>query len=234
MSTESSQKWLERNRPPRVQISYDVETGGASAKRELPMVVGILADLGASAEPMAKRRFIEIDRDNFDQVMKTIAPSLQVKGIDGLSGTVTFEKLEHFEPDHLVRHVQGLDALFEQRQQLRDLMAKIDGNDKLHKQLAEAVRQDPKFASWGVKLAESPATPAARPALAALQPAGIAALAPDALAAYSDEELGGLTAPQLAALTQPQAEALAARKPFTREQIATLAAELQAVLQPKD
>jgi type VI secretion system protein ImpB len=153
MSTESSQKWLERNRPPRVQISYDVETGGASAKRELPMVVGILADLGATADPMPKRRFIEIDRDNFDQLMKTIAPAMDIKGIEGLSGSVTFEKLEHFEPDHLVQHVKGLDELFAQRQQLRDLMAKIDGNDRLHRRLAEAVQEDPTFASWGVKLA---------------------------------------------------------------------------------
>jgi type VI secretion system protein ImpB len=231
MSTESSQKWLERNRPPRVQISYDVETGGASAKRELPMVVGILADLGASTEPMPKRRFIEIDRDNFDQVMKTIAPSLQIKGIEGLSGSVTFEKLDHFEPDHLVKHVKGLDELFEQRQQLRDLMAKIDSNDRLHKRLAEAVKEDPKFAAWGVKLEE--AAPA-RAALASLQPAAVAALAPAALAAYTDAELGALSAEQLAAVTLAQAVALKERKVFTQAQIATLADELKAVLQPKD
>jgi type VI secretion system protein ImpB len=164
MSTESSQKWLERNRPPRVQISYDVETGGASAKRELPMVVGILADLGAAGDTMAKRRFIEVDRDNFDQVMKTIAPTLDIKGIDGLSGSVTFEKLEHFEPDHLVKHVKGMDELFAQRQQLRDLMAKIDGNDRLHQRLADALKEDPTFASWGVKLADKAAAqPEAKP-----------------------------------------------------------------------
>lgn len=231
MSTESSQKWLERNRPPRVQISYDVETGGASAKRELPMVVGIVADLGAAAEPMAKRRFIEIDRDNFNQVMKTIAPTLEVKGVAGLSGSVTFESLEHFEPDHLVQHVKGLDELFQQRQQLRDLMAKIDGNDRLHKRLADAVREDPNFASWGVKLAEAPA---GRTALDKLTPEQLGALAPADLAAYTDEELGGISAAQLAVLTQAQAEALKDRKPFTKEQIASLAAELQALLQPKD
>jgi type VI secretion system protein ImpB len=232
MSTESSQKWLERNRPPRVQISYDVETGGASAKRELPMVVGILADLGAASDPLPKRRFIEIDRDNFDQVMKTIAPTLQIKGIDGLSGSVTFEKLDHFEPDYLVKHVKGLDELFSQRQQLRDLMAKIDGNDRLHRRLAEAVKEDPTFATWGVKLGEP--APASRPALAKLQPADVAALAPAALAAYSDEELGAMTAEQLAALTAAQAEALKERKLFSKDQIAPLADALKAVLQPKD
>jgi type VI secretion system protein ImpB len=231
MSSESSQKWLERNRPPRVQISYDVETGGANAKRELPMVVGILADLGGESGPMPKRRFIEIDRDNFDQVMKTIAPSMQINGIEGLSGSVTFEKLEHFEPDHLVQHVKGLGELFEQRQQLRDLMAKIDGNDRLHQHLAAAVQEDPKFSTWGVKLTEL-APP--RAAMARLSAADIAALAPEALAAYTDDELGTMSAEQLAVLTQPQAEALKGRKPFTQEQIAPLADELKAVLQPKD
>ena len=215
MSSESSQKWLERNRPPRVQISYDVETGGASAKRELPMVVGILADLGATDEPVPKRRFIEIDRDNFDQVMKTISPSMQIKGIAGLSGKVGFEKLEHFEPDHLVRHVTGLSELFEQRQQLRDLMAKIDGNDRLHKSLADAVTKDKTFADWGVKLGEAPA----RAPLATLSAADLGALAPDALAAYGDE-LGTLSAEQRAGLTPAQIE--------------SLPAELRALLQPKD
>lgn len=203
MSSESSQKWLERNRPPRVQISYDVETGGASAKRELPMVVGILADLGATEDPVPKRRFIEIDRDNFDQVMKTISPSMQIKGIPGLSGAVGFEKLEHFEPDHLVQHVSGLSELFEQRQQLRDLMAKIDGNDRLHKTLADAVAKDKTFAEWGVKLGEAPT----RPPLAKLSAAELGALAPDALAAYG-EELGTLSAEQLGGLTPAQIEAL--------------------------
>jgi type VI secretion system protein ImpB len=220
MSSESSQKWLERNRPPRVQISYDVETGGASAKRELPMVVGILADLGATAEPVPRRRFIEIDRDNFDQVMKTIAPSMQIKGIPGLSGTVGFEKLEHFEPDHLVQHVSGLSELFQQRQQLRDLMAKIDGNDRLHKSLADAVAKDKTFAEWGVKLGEAPApAPLERPALATLSADDLGALAPDALAAYGDE---------LASLTEAQ------RAGLTAAQIEALPAELRALLQPKN
>ena len=218
MSSESSQKWLERNRPPRVQISYDVETGGASAKRELPMVVGILADLGANDEPVPKRRFIEIDRDNFDQVMKTISPSMQIKGISGLCGKVGFKKLEHFEPDYLVQHVTGLNELFEQRQQLRDLMAKIDGNDRLHKNLADAVTKDKTFAEWGVKLGDGAVAPAGA-ALATLTAAELGALAPEALAAYG-EALGTLSTEQRAGLTPAQIEALPA--------------ELRALLQPKD
>jgi type VI secretion system protein ImpB len=85
---------------------------------------------------------------------------MAIKGIDGLSGDIAFEKLEHFEPDYLVEHVKGLDDLFKQRKELRDLMAKIDGNDKLHKTLSDAIKTDPKFASWGVKLEEGGATPA--------------------------------------------------------------------------
>jgi type VI secretion system protein ImpB len=231
MSTESSQKWFERNRPPRVQISYDVETGGASTKRELPMVVGILADLGGTPGPLAKRRFIEIDRDNFDKVMKKIGPNMDIKGIDGLSGNIAFEKLEHFGPDHLVKHVTGLADLFKQRQELRDLMAKIDGNTKLHNTLADAMKTEPTFATWGVQL---PAGGAARPALGTLAADAVGALTAEAFAQYNDDELGALRAEQLAKVSKPQLEALKERKPFTKEQIGALSADLQNLLQPKD
>lgn len=233
MSTESSQKWLERNRPPRVQISYDVETGGASAKRELPMVVGIVADLGAADEPISKRRFIEIDRDNFNQVMKTIAPTLSITGVSGLSGTVAFESLEHFEPDHLVQHVDGLKELFQQRQQLRDLMAKIDGNDRLHQTLLDAVAHDKTFATWGVELKAKEGA-AERKKLTTLTADQVKALAPAELAAYSDAELGALSSEQLGALTQAQVEHLKERTPFTATQIGALASDLQPLLKPKE
>src|SRR6185436_14935479 len=88
MSDDSTQHWIGRNRPPRVQITYDLETGGADTKKELPLVVGILADLAgpdAAKDPerLAKlktRKFIEIDRDNFHDVLKSIGPRLTVKG----------------------------------------------------------------------------------------------------------------------------------------------------------
>jgi len=234
MSTESSQKWFERNRPPRVQISYDVETGGASVKRELPMVVGILADLGTETEPLPKRRFIELDRDNFDKVMQQIKPTLEIKGVSGLSGSVSFEKLEHFEPDHLVKNVAGLRELFQQRQELRDLMAKIDGNDKLHNALAEAIKEDDKFAKWGVKLGEPKEEAAGGAGVSKLSASDIAALAPDKFAASSDEELAKMSAEQLAAVTLEQVKALKERRPFTAAQIGSLGAELQALLKPQE
>lgn len=142
MHTPSKQKWLETNRPPRVQISYDVETSGAIEKKELPLVVGILADLAGTAAvaPLDERRFVEIDRDSFDQVMAKIGPELDVARLTKvgavpagvtLSGTIRFSKLEHFEPEYIVSQVKDLKDLFDIRCDLRDLMAKLDGNAKL-------------------------------------------------------------------------------------------------------
>ncbi len=227
MSSESSQKWLERNRPPRVQISYEVETGGASKKRELPMVVGILADLGGKAGGFVERRFIDIDRDNFDKVMKKTAPTLTIKGIEGLSGDVTFEKLEDFEPDQLVLKVEGLKDLFKQRAALRDLMAKIDGNVLLGTTLSEAVKDNETIARWGVKVDDTPAPE--KKALATLDAAAIKALPAETFAAYTDAELGALTVAQLEGVTEEQAKALQERKPFSADQIAALPTELQAL-----
>ncbi|SHH10174.1 type VI secretion system contractile sheath small subunit [Massilia sp. CF038] len=145
MHTPSKQKWLERNRPPRVQISYDVETAGAIEKKELPLVVGIFADLSGMPEtvvPIHERRFVEIDRDNFDQVLAKIGPRLDVarlrmRPVEGveLGGTISFNKIDDFEPEHIVRSIAGLSELFDTRNELRDLMAKLDGNAKLEGRL---------------------------------------------------------------------------------------------------
>jgi len=152
MHTPSKQKWLERNRAPRVQISYDVETSGAIEKRELPLVVGILADLSGmpeSVQPMGERRFVEIDRDNFDAVMAKIGPRLDVAGLSmnpvagiELGGAITFKKIDDFDPEHIVKSVPGLNELFETRNELRDLMAKLDGNAKLEGRLSEIFVDD--------------------------------------------------------------------------------------------
>jgi type VI secretion system protein ImpB len=145
MHTPSKQKWLERNRPPRVQISYDVETAGAIEKKELPLVVGIFADLSGMPEtvvPIHERRFVEIDRDNFDKVLAKIGPRLEVSGLKmnpvqgvELGGTIAFNKIDDFEPEHIVTSIPGLSELFETRNELRDLMAKLDGNAKLEGRL---------------------------------------------------------------------------------------------------
>ena len=139
--SDSLQKWVGRNRPPRVQITYDVELGGAIEKKELPMVVGLLADLsGQPAVPLPKlkdRRLVEIDRDNLNQVMDNISPRMDLsvpdtmKGEGNLKVELNFKNFDDFHPEAIVKQVPRLAKLLEARQQLRDLLAKLDGNDEL-------------------------------------------------------------------------------------------------------
>lgn len=139
--SDSLQKWVGRNRPPRVQITYDVEIGDAIEKKELPLVVGLMADLsGQPATPLPKlkeRRFIEIDRDNFNEVMGKISPRLDLSVPDTLKGEgnlkieLGFKEFEDFHPESLITQVPRLAKLLEARQQLRDLLGKLDGNDEL-------------------------------------------------------------------------------------------------------
>src|SRR5476649_476902 len=120
MQKESKQKWLGRNRPPRVQISYDVEIGDAVEKKELPLVVGVMAGLSGTPKEalpaLALRRFIEIDRDNFNEVMARFAPRLEVGGLSRanktgipLSGELYFNKIDDFDPDNIVKAVYAPD-----------------------------------------------------------------------------------------------------------------------------
>ena len=140
--SESTQKKLLRIRPPRVQITYDVETGGAIEKKELPLVVGILADLAGKQEnplpPMKARKFVEIDRDNFNDVMASITPRVtfqvtnQLKDDDSkLNVELRFRKIDDLRPEAIVQQVEPLRKLFEARQRLNDLLGKLDGNDDL-------------------------------------------------------------------------------------------------------
>jgi len=148
--SNSLQKWVGRNRPPRVQITYDVEIGDAVEKRELPLVVGMLADLsGQPATPLPKlkeRRFVEIDRDNFDEIMGKIAPRLDLsvpdtmKGEGNLKVELKFNQFSDFHPESIVRQVPRLAKLLEARQQLRDLLGKLDGNDELDSILERIVQ----------------------------------------------------------------------------------------------
>ncbi len=147
---ESTQHKLDRIRPPRVQITYDVEIGGAIEKRELPLVVGILADLSGKPDaPLPKlgeRRFVEVDRDNFNNVLASISPraAIQVDNTIGGDGSklnveLRFRHIDDFDPVSIVRQVKPLCRLFEARQRLRDLLTKLDGNDDLDKLLQEVV-----------------------------------------------------------------------------------------------
>lgn len=147
---DSLQKWVGRNRPPRVQITYDVEIGDAVEKKELPLVVGILADLsGHPATPLPKmkeRRLVEIDRDNFNEIMGKISPRLDLSVPDTMKGEgnikveLNFKAFDDFHPEAIVKQVPRLAKLLEARQQLRDLLAKLDGNDELDSLLKDILQ----------------------------------------------------------------------------------------------
>lgn len=147
--SESTQKKLLRIRPPRVKITYDVETGGAIEKKELPLIVGIMADLAGKSEkqvPIKGRKFVEIDRDNFDKVMSSLEPRLAFPIDDKLKGNgdkinteLRFKSLEDFKPGKLVDQIKPLQQLKEARARLNDLLAKLDGNDDLDAQLKAIV-----------------------------------------------------------------------------------------------
>ena len=148
----SIQKKLGRVRPPRVHITYDVETGGAIEKKEIPFVVGILADLSAQlAKPLPnlkERKFIEIDRDNFDQVMARQEPRLAFKVDNKLTSEggrmgveLKFKQLADFEPQNVARQVEPLHRLLDLRTKLANLRSSISGNDKLEELLQKAIAE---------------------------------------------------------------------------------------------
>ncbi|WP_051330245.1 type VI secretion system contractile sheath small subunit [Niveispirillum irakense] len=149
---DSTQQKLGRVRPPRVQITYDVETGGAIEKKELPFIVGIMADLsGKPAEalaPVKDRKFVEIDRDNFNDVLASAAPRLAlrvpnrlVKDSDEQLGIeLNFTHMDDFSPVEVMEQVPALKALMDARKRLRDLLTKLDGNDELDSLLSQVVR----------------------------------------------------------------------------------------------
>lgn len=137
---ESTQHKLDRIRPPRVQITYDVETRGSFVKMELPFVVGILADLSGNVPdpnpvPLRDRKYVEIDRDNFNDIMKSIGPKAQVNG-DGK--TLAFEKIDDFSPIEVLKRLE-LHERFVKRTRLSDVVAKLDGNVKLQQRFIEVL-----------------------------------------------------------------------------------------------
>src|SRR5215471_525882 len=153
MPKESPQKKIGRVRPPRVQITYDVETGGAIEKKELPFVVGVLADLaGQPDKPLLTvkdRKFVEIDRDNFDKVLAKTEPRLAFKVDNKLSNDDTkigvelrFSSMEDFEPQNVVEQVEPLRKLMELRRKLANLRSSLYGNDKLDKMLQQILNDD--------------------------------------------------------------------------------------------
>ncbi|MDR1424126.1 MAG: type VI secretion system contractile sheath small subunit [Azoarcus sp.] len=157
---KNTQQKLSRVRPPRVHITYDVEIGDAIQNKELPFVLGVLGDYsGQPKKPLPKlkeRKFVQIDRDNFDDVLKGMAPRLAMK-VDNrltdddtrLSVELEFNRLEDFEPQNVVTQVAPLRKLFEARQKLSDLRNKMIGNDELENRLDEIVRDTEKLRQIG-------------------------------------------------------------------------------------
>ena len=137
MAKASSQKFIARNRAPRVQIEYDVELYGAEKKIQLPFVMGVLADLsGKQTEPLpqvADRKFLEIDVDNFDSRMKAMKPRAAFQVPNTLTGDgninveLTFESMDDFSPAAIARKVDSLNKLLEARKQLANLITYMDG-----------------------------------------------------------------------------------------------------------
>jgi len=163
---ESTQHKLDRVRPPRVQITYDVETAGSIVKTELPFVVGIMANLSGQPEeplePLRKRKYVAIDRDNFNDIMKSVRPRLSLRvanklargeatgeaggeangegGGEQLSAVFTFEHLDDFNPINVLKKIEPLARLYEARTRLADLLTKLDGNDALGALLQDVVK----------------------------------------------------------------------------------------------
>ncbi len=161
----SSQKFIARNRAPRVQIEYDVEVYGAQKKVQLPFVMGVMADLsGKPAEPLAAvadRKFLEVDVDNFDSRLKAMKPRVAFRvpntltGEGELSVDLSFESMDDFSPAAVACKVDSLNRLLQARQQLSNLMSYMDGKTGAEELIAQALN-DPSL------LQSDAASPAAK------------------------------------------------------------------------
>ena len=152
MGRDSTQHKLDRVRSPRVQITYDVEVGGASELKELPFVVGVLGDFtGQPEQPLPKlkdRKFVEVNPDNFDTVLEGMKPHLNFAVENKLSEEpdapnlkvdLHFKSMDDFEPENVARQVKPLKELLDLRTRLSDLRGSLQGNDKLEEALLDAV-----------------------------------------------------------------------------------------------
>src|ERR1700759_493356 len=167
MAKASSQKFIARNRAPRVQIKYDVETYGSEKKVQLPFVVGVMADLsGKPAEPLpavADRKMLEIDVDNFDARMKSMKPRVAfmvpntLTGEGNLAVDITFESMDDFSPAAVAKKVDALAKLLEARTQLSNLLTYMDGKSGAEALITRALN-DPSLLQ-GIASAQPTSTP---------------------------------------------------------------------------
>ena len=155
---ESTQKRLERVRPPRVQLSYDVEIGDAIESKELPFVVGVVGDFTGEQDPdkplpkLKERKFVKVDTENFDDVMKGMAPKATYRVKNTLTPEggefgvmLRFNSLDDFSPEAVVQQVEPLRQLLQARSKLSDLRNKMAGNDKLEEVLSDVLRSTEKL-----------------------------------------------------------------------------------------
>ena len=155
---ESIQKKLQKVRPPRVQMTYDVEIGDAIEQKELPFVVGVAGDFSGKSEVMQQRlkdrKFVSIDRDNLDEVMTGLQPRVAYRVANELSDKggefavdLKFESMEDFRPESVVQQVEPLKKLLEARTKLADLRNKLLGNEKLEDILTDVLNSTEKLAT---------------------------------------------------------------------------------------
>src|SRR5271163_522996 len=160
---ESIHEKLKRVRKPRVHITYEVETEGAEILRELPFVVGIMGDFSVNPtqplRPLNERKFIQIDRDNFNEVMARMTPGLNLRvdnklADDGSQFAVSlkFNSIEDFEPARVAQQVPALKALIETRDKLRDLMSKVDRSEELEGLLEQILKNEGELKSLSNEL----------------------------------------------------------------------------------
>jgi type VI secretion system protein ImpB len=151
---DSGQKFIGRNRAPRVQIEYDVEIYGAEKKVQLPFVMGVMADLSGKSEeplpPVEQRKFLEVDVDNFDKRMKAIRPRVAfsvpntITGEGNMNVDISFESMDDFSPEAIARKVEPLRKLLEARTQLAGLITAMDGKDGAEQLIAKTLN-DPQL-----------------------------------------------------------------------------------------
>lgn len=157
---ESTQKRLQKIRPPRVQLTYDVEKGDAIEQKELPFVVGVMGDFSGNPEqPLPKvkdRRFVNVDLDNFDEVMEGVAPRAVYRVPNKISNDggefgveLKFNSIDEFRPESVVQQIEPLRRLLESRTKLADLRNKLAGNEKLEDLLTDVLNSTEQLKQLG-------------------------------------------------------------------------------------
>jgi type VI secretion system protein ImpB len=163
----SSQKFIARNRAPRVQIEYDVELYGAEKKVQLPFVMGVLSDLSGKPTdplpPVAERKFLEIDVDNFDSRMKSMKPRVAFQVPNTLTGEgniavdITFDSMDDFSPAAVASKVEGLKQMLEARQQRANLITYMDGKTGAEELISKVIKDEALLKSLAAAKATPPA-----------------------------------------------------------------------------